>query len=91
MLLTDLASRAPLQRSWKLHSSISLLSVGGELVSLNKILQREVADALLRKFEARPQLQGGLEGVCRLLLIADSYHVPLLRDHCLQRLAARYT
>lgn len=45
---------------------------------------------MLRKFEARPQLQGGLEGICRLLLIADSYHVPLLRDHCLQRLAARY-
>jgi hypothetical protein len=53
--------------------------------------QRELAEALLRKFEARPQLQGGLEGICRLLLIADAYRVPLLRDHCLHRLAARYT
>ena len=54
-------------------------------------MQRELAEALLRKFEERPQLQGGLDGVCRLLLTADTYSVPLLRDHCLHRLAARFS
>lgn len=53
-------------------------------------MQKELAEALLKKFEERPQLQGGLDGVCRLLLAADTYSVPLLRDHCLHRLAARF-
>ena len=52
--------------------------------------QKELAEALLKKFEERPQLQGGLDGICRLLLTADTYSVPLLRDHCLHRLAARF-
>lgn len=45
---------------------------------------------LIARFEQRPQLQGGLEGLCRLLLAAELYSVPLLRWHCLHRLAARF-
>ena len=52
--------------------------------------QRDIAEALIARFEVRPQLQGGLEGILRLLLIADLYSVTLLRDHCLHRLAARF-
>lgn len=53
-------------------------------------VQRELAEALMKIFEKRPQLQGGLDGICRLLLIADTYNVPLLRDHCLHMLASRF-
>ena len=53
-------------------------------------VQREVAESLITRFERQPQLQGGLEGICRLLLEADRFQVVLLRDHCLHRLAARF-
>lgn len=52
--------------------------------------QKQLAEVLISRFEKRPQLQGGLEGICRLLLIADLYNVALLRDHCLYRLAGRF-
>lgn len=54
-------------------------------------MQRELAYCLIREFEERPQLQGGLEGICRLLLVADANSVTTLRDHCLHRLAARFS
>ena len=53
-------------------------------------MQKELAEVLIDEFEARPNLQGGLEGICRILLVADEFNVAILRDHCLHRLAARF-
>ena len=61
-----------------------------QLASTYTYLQKELAEVLISEFEGKPQLQGGLEGVCRILLVADAYNVVVLRDHCLHRLAARF-
>ena len=50
-------------------------------------MQREVAEHILAALDAGG---GSMDQLCRLLLAADTYQVPLLRNYCLAGLAQAF-
>ncbi|KAK9830010.1 hypothetical protein WJX72_009170 [[Myrmecia] bisecta] len=54
-------------------------------------MKRTVAEAIIAKVDqAKGRNIGNLESVCRLLLVSDLHSVALLRQYCLDRLAALF-